>query len=107
VVDDGDLELVNFLRREIAEQGTNFINSATSLLNRSQIKRSTKTGEIIESGSPWGDGFIIFKKNHRTMTKQSGLYPHGRRKNLRRQTRKDRQRRNPSNRRSNQWRAIN
>src|ERR1700731_1699739 len=26
VTDDGDLELVNFLRREIADQGTNFIN---------------------------------------------------------------------------------
>src|SRR5260370_37160081 len=45
VIDDGDLDLVNFLRREIGEQGTNFINSATSLLNRSQIKRGSKAAK--------------------------------------------------------------
>jgi hypothetical protein len=40
--DNSDSEMVSLVRREITEQGTNFINGATSLLNRSQKKRSAK-----------------------------------------------------------------
>jgi hypothetical protein len=43
VIDDSDLDMVSVVRREITEQGKNFINSATSLLNRSQKKRSSKS----------------------------------------------------------------
>jgi len=42
LVDDGDIDMVTLVRREIAEQGTNFINGATSLLNRSHRKRKSK-----------------------------------------------------------------
>jgi hypothetical protein len=42
LVDDGDLDMVTLVRREITEQGTNFINGATSLLNRSHRKRKSK-----------------------------------------------------------------
>jgi hypothetical protein len=41
-INDGDLDMVTLVRREITEQGTNFINGATSLLNRSQRKRKSK-----------------------------------------------------------------
>lgn len=40
VVEETDLEMVALIRREIAEQGLNFINSANSLLNRSRAKPS-------------------------------------------------------------------
>jgi hypothetical protein len=38
LVDEADLKMVTLIRREIAEQGTSFITSANSLLNRSRIK---------------------------------------------------------------------
>jgi hypothetical protein len=40
VMDEADLEMVPLVRREIAAQGTNFINSANSLLSRSFVKTS-------------------------------------------------------------------
>lgn len=43
VIDDGDPEMVPVLRREIADQGRNFINNASSLLNRSQRHRPPGT----------------------------------------------------------------
>jgi hypothetical protein len=84
VIDDGDLELVNFLRREIAEQGTNFINSATSLLNRSQIKRSSKTAKS-SRGVRLGVTVYYFQEESPINDQAIGVGTHGRRKNLRRQ----------------------
>jgi Family of unknown function (DUF6502) len=43
LIDDADPDMVSLVRREISEQGTNFINGATSLLNRSRTKRGSKT----------------------------------------------------------------
>jgi hypothetical protein len=40
LVDEADPEMVSLVRREIAEQGANFINSANSLLSRSCVKPS-------------------------------------------------------------------
>jgi hypothetical protein len=40
LVDDTDLDMVTLVRREIEEQGANFINSANSLLNRSRARPS-------------------------------------------------------------------
>jgi hypothetical protein len=40
VTDETDLEMVSLVRREIAEQGTSFINSANSLFSRSSSKPS-------------------------------------------------------------------
>jgi hypothetical protein len=84
VIDEGDLELVNFLRREIAEQGTNFINSATSLLNRSQIKRSSKTAKS-SRGVRLGVTVYYFQEESPSNDEAIGVGTHGRRKNLRRQ----------------------
>jgi hypothetical protein len=84
MIDDGDLELVNFLRREIAEQGTNFINSATSLLNRSQIKRSSKTAKS-SKGVRLGVTVYYFQEESPSNDQAIGVGTHGRRKNLRRQ----------------------
>jgi hypothetical protein len=48
LADEADVEMVTLIRREIAEQGANFINSANSLFSRSSVKarrlakRSTK-----------------------------------------------------------------
>jgi hypothetical protein len=38
LAEETDLEMVSLIRREIAEQGTNFINSANSLFSRSSVK---------------------------------------------------------------------
>jgi hypothetical protein len=84
VIDDGDLELVNFLRREIAEQGTNFINSATSLLNRSQIKRSSKTAKSSRAVR-LGVTVYYFQEESPSDDEEIEVGNHGRRKNLRRQ----------------------
>jgi len=43
VIDDADPDMVALIRREIAEQGMNFINGASSLLNRSQFKRGSQS----------------------------------------------------------------
>jgi hypothetical protein len=84
VIDDGDLQLVNFLRREIAEQGTNFINSATSLLNRSQIKRGSKTAKSSKTVR-LGVTVYYFQEEPPNDDEALGVGTHGRRKNLRRQ----------------------
>src|SRR5450631_383867 len=83
VIDDGDLELVNFLRREIAEQGTNFINSATSLLNRSQIKRSSKTAKSSRAVR-LGVTVYYFQEESPNDGEPTVVGTHSRRKNLRR-----------------------
>jgi hypothetical protein len=84
VVDDGDPDLANFLRREIADQGTNFINSATSLLNRSQIKRSSKTAKSSKTVR-LGVTVYYFQEEPPNNEEGVGFGIHGRRKNLRRQ----------------------
>jgi Family of unknown function (DUF6502) len=40
LVDEVDLDMITLVRREIEEQGANFINSANSLLNRSRARPS-------------------------------------------------------------------
>lgn len=84
VTDDGDPELVNFLRREIAEQGSNFINSATSLLNRSQIKRTSKPAKPPRPVR-LGVTVYFFQEEPPNTDEAPGVGIHRRRKNLRRQ----------------------
>lgn len=43
IVDNADLELVALVRREITEQGTNFINTTNSLLSRTCVKPNRST----------------------------------------------------------------
>jgi hypothetical protein len=83
VIDDGDLAMVNYLRREITEQGTNFINGATSLLNRSQVKRGSraaKPSKAVRLGVT-----VYYFQEEPNDDETTGVAPHGRRKNLRRQ----------------------
>jgi len=83
VTNDGDVDMVNFLRREIAEQGTNFINSATSLLNRSQVKRAPKAAKA--SRAVRLGVTVYYFQEEPTDDEEKGVGAHGRRKNLRRQ----------------------
>ncbi len=81
VIDDGDLAMVNYLRREIAEQGTNFINGATSLLNRSQLKRGSRAAKpAVRLGVT-----VYYFQEEPNDDEATGIATHGRRKNLRRQ----------------------
>jgi hypothetical protein len=83
VIDDGDLAMVNYLRREIAEQGTNFINGATSLLNRSQVKRGSRTAKppkAVRLGVT-----VYYFQEEPNEDDATAVATHGRRKNLRRQ----------------------
>jgi hypothetical protein len=84
LIDDGDLDLVNYLRREIAEQGANFINSATSLLNRSHIKRGSRTAKSSKAVR-LGVTVYYFQEEPPNEAEAIGVGTHGRRKNLRRQ----------------------
>jgi hypothetical protein len=87
VTDETDLEMVSLVRREIAEQGTNFINSANSLFNRSSSKPSrsiTKTSARCRLGVT----IYYFQDDIEGADKsQAEFIAHGRRKNLQRQRR--------------------
>ena len=84
VVTDGDLDLVGFVRREIAEQGTNFINAATSLLNRSQIKRGSKAAKSPRTVR-LGVTVYYFQEESPLIDEPTAVGTPSRRKNLRRQ----------------------
>ena len=84
VVTDGDLDLVGFVRREIAEQGTNFINAATSLLNRSQIKRGSKAAKSPRTVR-LGVTVYYFQEESPLSDEPTAVGTPSRRKNLRRQ----------------------
>jgi hypothetical protein len=45
IVDETDLDMVTLVRREIEEQGANFINSANSLLSRSRARPSRSSAK--------------------------------------------------------------
>lgn len=85
VIDDGDLEMVNFVRREISDQGTNFINAATSLLNRSHVKRSSKAAKPSKTVR-MGVTVYYFQDESPSNDEPTGVETHSRRKNLRRQS---------------------
>jgi hypothetical protein len=84
VIDDGDPDLVTVVRREIAEQGANFINAANSLLNRSQLKRGPKAGKTPRT-CRLGVTVYYFQDQVPTTAQPAGTCNPGRRKNLRRQ----------------------
>ena len=56
VIGDSDRNMVSVIRREIAEQGANFINSATAILNRARMK----TSKTAEAGQGIRLGVTIF-----------------------------------------------
>jgi hypothetical protein len=87
VIEDGDLDMVTLVRREMTEQATNFINGATSLLNRSQRKRNSKA---VRSSRACRLGVTIyyFQDEISASDNTAIVGRHSHRKNLRRQKRK-------------------
>lgn len=87
LINDSDLDVVSLIRREITEQGTSFINGATSLLNRSQKKRSTKTPGS-STKCRLGVTVYYFQDEIPSSDDIAMVETQSRRKNLRRQQRK-------------------
>jgi hypothetical protein len=84
VLENGDIDMVTLVRREIAEQGTNFINGATSILNRAQKKSSPRT---IAPSKTCRLGVTVYYFQDGVSSHGSSVIAdsHSRRKNLRRQ----------------------
>ncbi len=84
VVSDAEPEMVSLIRREITQQGTNFINGVDSLLSRSQKK---PTGRGVDSNGKRRLGVTVFYFQD---TENAKVIPAGlravRRKNLKRTT---------------------
>lgn len=79
-------EMVSLLRREIAEQGANFINSANSLLSRSSVKAKRV---IAKKSTKYRLGVTVyyFQDDIEGATESKLETTHARRKNLQRQRR--------------------
>jgi hypothetical protein len=84
LLEDSDPDMVSVVRREITEQGRNFINGATSLLNRSRKKRISKA---LQSARQVRLGVTVyyFQDDISSENNSSISGSIGRRKNLRRQ----------------------
>jgi hypothetical protein len=86
LTENGDFDVVTLIKREIAEQGTNFINSANALLTRSHRKRQLKAAS---RGSPsacrLGVTVFYFQDDVSHGNGAVTLNSINRRKNLRRQ----------------------
>jgi Family of unknown function (DUF6502) len=83
--DETDLEMVSLIRREVAEQGATFINSANSLFGRSSVKAKrliTKTSTKYRLGVT-----VYYFQDDIEGAKESAPKTYRRRKNLRRQRR--------------------
>lgn len=87
LIEDSDVEMVSVVRREITEQGTNFINGATSLLHRSQKRRLTKPTKPSKH-LRLGVTVFYFQDEISEDANDPITASIGRRKNLRRQQRK-------------------
>jgi Family of unknown function (DUF6502) len=86
LADEIDLEMVSLIRREIAEQGANFINSANSLFSRSSIKAKRL---IAKRSMKYRLGVTVyyFQDGIDCATESEAETTYRRRKNLRRQRR--------------------
>jgi hypothetical protein len=85
-VDQADFELVPLLRREIAEQGTNFISGANSLFGRHRAKQNRLVGKP-PTKCRLGVAVYYFQDNIDGGTDSGTKIENTRRKNLRRQRR--------------------
>jgi hypothetical protein len=92
-VDDTDRELVSLIRREIAEQGANFINGVNSLFNRSRVKQSRLTART-SSKCRLGVTVYYFEDDLEGTVESKTETIHARRKNLQRIRRPTNSRRN-------------
>jgi len=86
LVDETDHDLVSLIRREIAEQGTNFISSANSLLNRSRAKQSQPASKASVK-CRLGVTVYYFQDDIESLSEFKGKAIVGRRTNLQRQPR--------------------
>jgi hypothetical protein len=86
LADETDVEMISLIRREIAEQGTNFINSANSLFGRSSLKSKRV---VAKRSRKYRLGVTVyyFQDDVDGATKSTPEATYGRRKNLRRQRR--------------------
>ena len=92
LTDDVDLEMVSLVRRELADQGTSFIESANSLLSRSNIKASRTIGKTSTKCRLGVTVFYFQDDIEGNGIPKAEIIP-GRRKNLQRQARPSRRER--------------
>lgn len=86
LLEEIELESASLIRREIAEQGATFINSANSLLSRSRIRPNKSVGKP-SAKYRLGVTVYYFQDNVEVPKKPTIEARHGRRKNLRRKSR--------------------
>ena len=86
LADEADLEMVSLIRREIAEQGANFINSANSLFSRSSVKAKRLTTKR-STKYRLGVTVYYFQDDIGRATESNSETTYRHRKNLRRQRR--------------------
>lgn len=79
-----DSEMVNLLKREIADQGANFINSAHLLLRRSQRRRAPKKGSETSNFCRLGVTVFYFQDQPSKSNDSLNAHDGTRRRNLRR-----------------------
>jgi hypothetical protein len=84
LVDETDHDLVSLIRREIAEQGANLINSANSLFNRSRVKQGRPTVKK-SARCRLGVTVYYFQDDIDATVESKSEVTIGRRKNLQRQ----------------------
>jgi hypothetical protein len=86
LVDETDLDMVTLVRREIEEQGANFINSANSLLNRSRARPSRSSAKT-SAKCRLGVTVYYFQDDVERTAESSAETTYMRRKNLQRKRR--------------------
>jgi Family of unknown function (DUF6502) len=83
LVDEIDLDMVTLVRREIEEQGANFINSANSLLNRSR-PRPSRSNAMTSTKCRLGVTVYYFQDDIERIAESRAKTTYMRRKNLQR-----------------------
>jgi hypothetical protein len=86
LVDETDLDMVTLVRREIEEQGANFINSANSLLSRSRARPSRSSAKT-SAKCRLGVTVYYFQDDVERTAESSAETTYMRRKNLQRKRR--------------------
>jgi hypothetical protein len=86
LLEESDLELVSLIRREIAEQGANFIDSANSLFSRSRVKPNRSIAKA-STKCRLGVTVYYFQDAIEGTAPSKTETTYGRRKNLQRQRR--------------------
>jgi len=83
LVDEANHELISLIRREIAEQGANFITSANALFNRSRVKQVRSASKTLPK-CRLGVTVYYFQDEIDNVVRPENQTARGRRKNLQR-----------------------